>query len=973
MKHCFSFVVVILLSVSLNAQRNIQVSDAILKQLNSRSSSITQSINSNFSISDAYTDKSTGLGHLYLQQVFSGIKVFNSIKSVVTHNDSVLYQSGDFNNFTSQTDKTPSITAENAINNVAVNLSLQAISELKEIENRLSTENKIIFNAANIAKQNITAELVWFPNESTKSLQLAWNISIDVLDSPDFWLISVDAHSGEILGKCNYTVYENNNTMHYPENDNDIQSNDISKNLKDLGTNDGSPLPYTSNFNVIPFPNESRFAGAISQVSNPWTLTGNMNANATTYGWNYDGDSTYAYTRGNNAFAYIDSAGLDKPGIPANSTTQSPTLNFNATPDFTLPPYNPINRDFASSNLFYWNNIMHDIFYQYGFDEAAGNFQQNNLGRGGIGGDYVKAEAQYGNGSGTYVNNANFTTPVDGLNGLMRMYLYNPIYGNLTINSPSSISGVDTFREGKVSPYNYLRKIGPISGQLVLYNDDAAGTVHNACAPPTNNVAGKIVFIYSTGCNYAPKIKAAQNAGAIAVLVGRANGPAVTMGGTDSSITIPAVMVSTTDGNKIAASLSRMDSVAITLTSGIHFDGAIDNSINTHEYTHGISIRLTGGPSNSSCLNNKERGSEGWSDYVAAMVTTNWANIKISDSGMIKYHGAYADNQIPGGVGGRVYPYTTNMTIDPHTYTDLANTTYAGEVHYIGEVWCSVLWDMTWNIIKQEAAINPLIYDVSNGGGNVIALQLVINGLKLQKCSPGFLDARNAILAADSILFNYKHKCAIWSAFARRGMGLSAVQGSSNSTTDQVAAYDVPGCTLPLHLVSFTGSQSGNHALLNWKTIAEFNTQSFIIQYATNGKDWTDVDTISSKHLVTENDYSVLINNLSVGENYFRLKMVDKGGSFSYSNMVSISFEGNSTSFLVYPNPAKNGLSVQLNSNSTGKAIVQVTDMAGKVLKQVLQKNSNQTIPIDIANLSSGSYILVVKGDKEEKKIFIKE
>lgn len=986
MKHYFLLPFVILSTICINAQSNQSVSVNFLKQLKANLLSSSNSNNDlgEFSISDAYTDKSSGLSHIYLQQVYKGIKVFNSIKSVVTRNDSVIYQSGDFIKYTSQTDKVPSIFAAKAISNATLHLGLPAITQLNEIENRLSTENKIIFNKANIAKQSIIAELVWFPNESTKSLNLAWNISIDVINSTDYWLISVDAHNGEIIGQSNYTISESNIDLHYLETDNEIKSKASSITQKTLGLNGGSPLPYTSNFNVIPFPHESKFVGAVSQVLNPWTMTGTTNA--TTYGWNSDGDSTYAYTRGNNAFAYIDSAGLDKPGLPAYSTSQSPLLNFNAIPNFNTSVTNSNNRDFASSNLFYWNNIMHDVFYQYGFDEAAGNFQQNNLGRGGIGGDYVKAEAQYGNGKGVYVNNANFTTPVDGSNGIMRMFLYNPVFGNLTINSPYSIAGVDTFREGRVSPYNYLRNVGTIKGQLVLYNDDAAGTVHTACAAPTNNVAGKIVFIYSTVCNYALKIKNAQNAGAIAVLVGRANGPSLAMGGTDSSITIPAVMISSTDGNKIAAALANKDSVSITLTSGVYIDGAIDNSVNTHEYAHGISNRLTGGPSNSSCLYNKEEGGEGWSDYLAAMVTTNWATVNLSDSSMVKYHAAYTINQVPGGVGSRTYPYTTNMTINPHTYADVADTVKhksydanknvilnGTEVHYIGEVWCSVLWDLTWNIIKQEAKINPLIYDVSNGGGNVIALQLVITGMKLQKCSPGFLDARNAILAADSILFNYKHKCAIWNAFARRGMGWSAVQGSSNSTTDQVVAFDVPVCTLPLNLISFTVAQLGNQALLNWKTVAEFNTQSFIVQYSTNGKDWTDVDTISSKNLSTENDYSAIVNQLFKGDNYFRLKMEDKNGSYTYSNIVSINCEGNSSSFLIYPNPTKNILYVQLNNSTTANTIIQVTDIAGKILKQIIQKGNNQTVKIDINNLSNGSYLLVVKGEMEEKRIFIKE
>ena len=63
-------------------------------------------------------------------------------------------------------------------------------------------------------------------------------------------------------------------------------------------------------------------------------------------------------------------------------------------------------KDAAVINLFYWNNIIHDITYNYGFNEASGNFQLNNYGKAGLAGDQVRAEAQ--DGSGT--NNANFST-----------------------------------------------------------------------------------------------------------------------------------------------------------------------------------------------------------------------------------------------------------------------------------------------------------------------------------------------------------------------------------------------------------------------------------------------------------------------------------------------------------------------------------------------------------------------------------
>jgi uncharacterized repeat protein (TIGR01451 family) len=83
--------------------------------------------------------------------------------------------------------------------------------------------------------------------------------------------------------------------------------------------------------------------------------------------------------------------------------------------------------------------------------------------------------------------------------------------------------------------------------------------------------------------------------------------------------------------------------------------------------------------------------------------------------------------------------------------------------------------------------------DIYNGtGGNNLAMQLVTDGLKLQPCSPGFVDGRNAILLADQNLTGGANQCVIWEAFAKRGLGFSADQGVSSSKTDGTEAFDLP-------------------------------------------------------------------------------------------------------------------------------------------------------------------------------------
>jgi extracellular elastinolytic metalloproteinase len=67
--------------------------------------------------------------------------------------------------------------------------------------------------------------------------------------------------------------------------------------------------------------------------------------------------------------------------------------------------------------------------------------------------------------------------------------------------------------------------------------------------------------------------------------------------------------------------------------------------------------------------------------------------------------------------------------------------------------------------------------------GNVIALQLVVDGMKLQPCRPSFVDARDAILQADQVTFEGRNSCEIWKAFAKRGLGTKARSGGTEDFT----------------------------------------------------------------------------------------------------------------------------------------------------------------------------------------------
>ena len=746
-------------------------------------------------ITDCYTDQGSQLTHVYLQQSYQQIRVFNTIISACFRNNELQYASGEFvpSISTKAGTATPAINVLDAVKAAAKHLNIDMNAPMKISGNLSLQETKYSVTAPTLAKKDIEVTLMWLPSADHSKLSLVWNVNIDMKSASDWWNVRINALTGEYIEKDNWTVHERNdlplykNAGHLSKGKSNTKSQTAATFAKPNHTNNLPPSVTSASYYVIPFPIESPNFGSPATVTDPW-LNAGLGNNAITEGWHYDGTNSYEITRGNNVFAYLDVDNANSSNAadnwPDTSLTSGSVLSFTQLPDFTQQPdgsTNDVNKKFALNNLFYWNNLMHDVMYQYGFTEISGNYQADNMGRGGSGNDYVLAEAQDGGGT----DNANFSAPVDGQSGRMQMYLWNPAsITTLHVNAPSTIVGNYSCQEGAFSTANLLQNVGPVTAQVVYYTD---ATPHLACnATSAGSLTGKIALINRGTCTFVSKIKNAQNAGAVGVImVNNVGGAPIIMGGTDNTITIPAVMVDQTNGAILAAQLANGLNVTLSGTVPVLFrDGDIDNAVVCHEFTHGISIRLTGGPSNSSCLNG-----EGWSDYYALMMTTNWATAAVTDGDIQRAMGTYVVSEGADGRGIRRYPYTTDHDINPLTYDSVATNT---EVHSIGEVWCATLWDMTWSIIQQTNSITPNLYNSQGTGGNVVALNLVMEGLKLQPCSPGFIDARNAILAADSMLYNNAHKCAIWNAFAGRGMGYTASQGLSSSATDQRAAYDLP-------------------------------------------------------------------------------------------------------------------------------------------------------------------------------------
>lgn len=723
--------------------------------------------------------KSMQLDNVYASQNFQGIKVINSVSSFAVKNGQVIHAGLSFrpNIATSVNTTNPGISALSAISKATMALGIASPTNLELLE---SSGNSYVFSKGNISLENIPVELVFQPLENN-SLRLAWDLSIYLLDGSHYYSVRIDAVTGTLLDTHDWvTNCDFGDAFHshsggkaliqksvmFPENSSNVESSGGAQ------------------YRVFALPLRNPDDGPDTLENSP------SNATASPFGWhdtNGAGGAEYTITRGNNAFAYLDLC----------NTGSGPSPDGGATLDFDFPfglPNSPVNfRDAATVNLFYLNNIVHDVTYQYGFDEASGNFQFNNYGNGGQGSDEVMAEAQDGGGT----NNANFATGPDGQNPRMQMYIWTGATGAVTdiftINGgplAGVYSGVPAGFGGAIPT--------TLTADLVVIEDDDAGTSsdpNDGCDNITNGpaLAGKIVVIRRGDCEFGVKALAAQTNGAVAVIiVNNAAGapPLMGAGVVGCQVTIPLFAISDVDGEPIITELLGAGTVNGTVNGTnvpLNRDGDLDTEIVIHEYGHGISNRLTGGPSAAGCLQNAEQMGEGWSDYFGLVMTMQPGDLEGDIRGMASY--ASGD---PNGI--REAPYSTDFGINDYTYADVNGN--VSVPHGVGFVWATMLWEMTWDLID----VYGWDSDIYNGtGGNNIAFQLVMDGMKLQPCSPGFVDGRNAILEADMINNGGDNQCLIWEAFARRGLGLSASQGSSNSTTDGVEAFDVPtttGCIL---------------------------------------------------------------------------------------------------------------------------------------------------------------------------------
>ena len=293
--------------------------------------------------------QNNGVTHLIIQQQVDGIDVFGGqVQINITKEGRVLNVSGEPmpNVHASVNSYSAALTAEDAINTAASHAQISVI------------------------KSSRSEGLVFFPAAKGNS-RLAWKVVVNDADSPNSYRVLVDAMDGTVLWRRNGTKY-----AHIPTHG-EVYDTD-------------SPVP---NNPIGPSPVE------VPQVDHPFHGAGqefppilgspNFTHDDDHYDWwNGSGEADRSRTVSNNVIAQDDRGGTNSSGSPVVVGGD----DFTSTPDLTMEPdtYTPA----AVVNLFYWSNFYHDITYRFGFTEAFSNYQVDNFGNGGVGGDPFIGDAQ---------------------------------------------------------------------------------------------------------------------------------------------------------------------------------------------------------------------------------------------------------------------------------------------------------------------------------------------------------------------------------------------------------------------------------------------------------------------------------------------------------------------------------------------------------------------------------------------------
>lgn len=204
-----------------------------------------------------------------------------------------------------------------------------------------------------------------------------------------------------------------------------------------------------------------------------------------------------------------------------------------------------------------------------------------------------------------------------------------------------------------------------------------------------------------------------------------------------------------------------------------------------------------------------------------------------------------------------------------------------------------------------------------------------------------------------------------------RGEVYVANYNNMTGVTKRRSCFPYPSCgVVPVKLISFTGKVVSDKPNLSWTTASEENFDHFEIERSATGADFKTISQVSPKGLNSNGaSYTTVDAYPFNGVNFYRLKMVDRDGSFAYSDVIKLvtGKKGMAVTQL-FPNPAKDVLYVELQSDKKQVLTAIIFDVTGKQLQvnQVAVGEGINNTTLGLSKLAGGTYILQYKNQQGE-------
>jgi hypothetical protein len=497
-------------------------------------------------------------------------------------------------------------------------------------------------------------------------------------------------------------------------------------------------------------------------------------------------------TNGNNVDAYTDINAPD--GFAGQDFRASTTgaATFDRVYDTSESPIASQEQQMAAiAQLFFSINWLHDEWYDAGFTEVAGNGQEDNYGRGGADGDAIRAEAQDNANAGRR-NNANMSTPADGMNPRMQVYLW-------TGASQTDLDFTGFSDPASVSTAAYGPGTYDVTGPVIAGVDMAgtAGSTTDGCDGLTNTVTGRIVLVDRGNCTFKTKTLRAQEAGAIGVIIANNQGTTPPSLGNDAMITtpitIPTMGITMADGAGLRTALGAgAVSTQLFRVQGVESDGALDGALVAHEFGHYVHHRL-------SVCGTPQCGamSEGWGDFLALHMMAR-AGDNLDGTYSVSGYAFSGDpyfgiRRAPYSVDTSKNAFTFRMVSDGESIPSTHPIGGGGpnsEVHNAGEVWSQAMWEVYVALQRMPGA------DFAQTRAKMA--RYIVAGLLMSPPDGTFTEIRDSILAAAHAASPADHD-VMAAAFARRGLGTCATAPAreSDDFIGTIESMEVNGRALP--------------------------------------------------------------------------------------------------------------------------------------------------------------------------------